>query len=185
MTTTLGPEKLAIVRENMARLNAGAEACRDTRIETDTMKRRKLVAWMFNGVLLLIVLVMAFRTTGRPAPLVADTASSPVKVTGLWLIRSAEPSTDITVLSLVEPTIGDDGSISLPPGSMPTRRYEDYIMDRERGNISLYVPADMNFGIGNELAYLFAGRRLERGERAYVHSPQVTFYPPSPATKRS
>jgi hypothetical protein len=142
------------------------------------MQRREFVAWTLAAALLLAVIMIEFRSSGHPTALVADTASSPVKVTGLWLIRSAEPASDITVLSLGEPTIGDDGTISLPSGSMPTRRYEDYIMDRERGNISLYVPADMNFSLGNELSYLFAGRRLERGERAYVPSPQVKFYPP-------
>jgi hypothetical protein len=141
------------------------------------MRRRELFAWISVGVLLVLVFVIAFRRNGHASPQTIDAASSPVKVTGLWLIRSAEPASDITVLSLVEPTIGDDGTISLPPGSMPTRRYEDYIMDRERGNIPIYVPADMNFSLGNELAYLFAGRRLERGERAHVQSPQATFYP--------
>ncbi|HEV8066216.1 MAG TPA: hypothetical protein VGP76_00670 [Planctomycetaceae bacterium] len=156
------------------------------------MKRRELVAWILAAACLAIICAFTmFRHGAEVAP------SEEPKGVPFWLSRAGEPATDVTILSIDEPLIQNDGRIDLPAGDVAAQsadegspkpkasvgrgRRRPTPKDRDKqpkqGTANRWTPADP------WLVDMLVGRSLQRGERALIHASDVTFYPPTPTDK--
>jgi hypothetical protein len=153
------------------------------------MKRRELAAWILAGCCIAIIGVfMLFRHTAEAA----DPKGVP-----FWLSRAGEPATDVTILSIDEPLIQNDGRIDLPAGDVTASATDDRSpkpkasagrgrrrpipKDRDKqtkqATANRWTPADP------WLVEMLVGRSLQRGERVLIHASDVTFYAPTPTDK--
>ena len=178
-----------------SRVKTSSKSHQVFRTESTPMKRRELIAWILvAGCLALACAFAMLRPNAEAAPI----AESP-KGNAFWLSRAGEPATDVTILSIDEPLIQNDGRIDLPAGNItvstadeappkPKARVgfrgagrrsatKDRDKQTKQATANRWAPADP------WLVDMLVGRSLQRGERALIHASDVTFYPPTPTDK--
>ena len=134
---------------------------------------KKMVCGWLVGCLLLCLITQGFgqalqrrRAQAAARAAAAEKKANPkpdTDIKGFWITRSAPPAHDHTVMTLEEPQIESTGAISIPkfekpgPSAAPV-----YAWDAPQ-------PAFRRIEIST--ARLLIGRKLDRGERAFVRVP--------------
>jgi hypothetical protein len=130
---------------------------------------------------------MAEATTDSPPAV--DVADKPEtepesKVSGYWISRTAKPAANAIIMSLDEPQIESNGGISLPrpkdpDEGLPASQRVTNRGKRAKAKREEYGDGDIGrlgwHKLDAAMAKVLVGRKIERGERAFIHMPTVDF----------
>jgi hypothetical protein len=95
---------------------------------------------------------------------------------GYWISRTAKPASDAILLTLDKPVIESNGNISIPRPQKPVFNDKERIKARKARRQEF---GDGNIGqtrfskIDSAMAKVLIGRKIERGQRAFVHLPPI------------
>jgi hypothetical protein len=137
---------------------------------------KKTVCGFLVGCLLLCFITQGFAQalqrrraqTAARAAAAADAAARKANPTpdadikGFWIVRSAHPAGDYTTMTLEEPRIESTGAISVP-------KYDNKVSGSRNSTWDNSQVAVRQIQVTT--ARLLVGRKLERGERAFIHLP--------------